>query len=224
MNTMAPEIKNLDCLSTCKAWLRGQGVFALSLGLHLLVYLGVQGLQGFQFAQDVERTEVTLVDIEGFKNGDGLAAKAPPVKAAKIAKVQPVSSDEIATGVSTTPEVVGTGGTKSSVSGTGQFGVEGGRQAGLEERYSIELRQLFEKYKTYPLIAKKLGHQGKVVVRFSLNDKGEVLKSEVLNPSASEILNKAALELVKKIHGVKPFPEGLQKASWDFEIPVEYKM
>lgn len=198
------------------------GTYALSLCFHMVLLIGFAQLQSMESAPLTASEEFQLVDIEGHRLGDGLAAKAQavPVPLTSASSQDAIGSEQSAP----VAQAVSSGGTQSIQSGTGQFGVENGRKADLEERYTIELRQLIEKNKTYPLIAKKLGHQGRVLVRFVLNASGEVQKSEIISGASSEVLNKAALDLIVKISGLKPFPEELSKSTWEFEIPIEYKM
>lgn len=196
-----------------------------SLLLHVLVFSIVLKIHNSTPLVASNKLEIEIVDIVGSTKGDGLAAKPREATKApqKITAAPKVPSDTITTASNVTPAAA-EGGTISKESGTGQFGIENGRQASAEERYSIELRQLIEKHKVYPMMAKKLGIQGRVTVRFVLNNKGEVLESTIAASAPSDVLNKAALELVKRIHGVKPFPEDLKRQTWLFEVPVDYKL
>lgn len=92
------------------------------------------------------------------------------------------------------------------------------------ERYALELRQLLERRKTYPAPARRLGKQGRVLVRFTLSRDGSVVKAEILESSSHDILNEAARELVRAVSGFRPFPQEITRASWDFLVPIEYRL
>jgi protein TonB len=92
------------------------------------------------------------------------------------------------------------------------------------ERYTQELRQLLDRRKTYPAPARRLGKQGRVVVRFTLKRDGTVIKADILNGSSHEILNEAARELVRAVNGFRPFPMEITKAHWDFLVPIDYML
>ncbi len=206
-----------------KEWTFEKGL-GLSLALHLVIfaYFGTLGVSRNSLPVV---DEMTIVEIKGHLDGDGLAVKKPqPVAVATPAPAPAVNEPEISNQQTESVGVAREGGTQSSVSGTGQYGVENGREAGLEERYSLELRQLMDKYKVYPVMARKMGIQGRVMVRFTLDRSGAVQSFEVIQPAGAEILNSAAKELVKKISGLKPFPQELNRAAWQFEIPVEYRL
>ncbi len=106
----------------------------------------------------------------------------------------------------------------------GRLGVANGSEVSAEERYLYELRRLLERKKLYPVMAKRLGQTGKVTVKFTLAQDGSLLNSEVVGKAAHDSLNNAAQELVKSIHGVKPFPEEIHRVSWEITVPIEYML
>lgn len=107
---------------------------------------------------------------------------------------------------------------------TGRMGVANGTEVSVEERYIYELRKLMERRQIYPSMARKMGHTGTVTVRFTLSSDGSLVASEVVEKTPYESLNRAALETVKAIHGMKPFPREIQRASWQIEAPIEYSL
>ena len=215
----------MDLLSILnKEWTFEKGL-GLSLALHFVVFAYFGTLSGNSGLLPAVN-EITIVEIKGHLDGDGLAVKKTIQAAPVVAQAPETARDEsvVSDQKTETASLAREGGTQSSVSGTGQYGVENGREAGVEERYSLELRQLMDKYKVYPVMARKMGIQGRVMVRFTLDRSGAVQSFEVIQPAGAEILNSAAKELVKKISGLKPFPQELSRAAWQFEIPVEYRL
>lgn len=93
-----------------------------------------------------------------------------------------------------------------------------------EAQYLVGVRALLEARKEYPMAARRLGHHGRVVVRFVLARSGRIEKAEILKNSSSEILNRAARDLIMGLHEVKPFPEEVALSEWAVVVPIEYQM
>lgn len=116
-----------------------------------------------------------------------------------------------------------TGNQEGSVSSAGESVFSEGRPS-AEAKYLSELRQQIEKQKKYPLLAKKMGQSGKVVVRLTLNSQGFVVSSEIIEKSLFPILNEAAVNLIKGLHQLKPFPAEISKDTWEIVVPLEYRL
>lgn len=96
--------------------------------------------------------------------------------------------------------------------------------ADAEMLYLNDLRQLLESKKEYPIAARRMGHRGRVVVRFVLERDGRVRTAEIVQGSQSEILNRAARGLIGRLHDVKPFPKEVALTEWAVVVPIEYQM
>lgn len=96
--------------------------------------------------------------------------------------------------------------------------------ADAEMVYLNDLRQLLESKKEYPIAARRMGHRGRVVVRFVLERDGRVRTAEIVQGSQSEILNRAARGLIGRLHDVKPFPKEVALTEWAVVVPIEYQM
>lgn len=173
--------------------------------------------------------------------GDGGTEHAPKIEAAaqpvKI-KTPVVADDSDAPALRdekietiTAPPTATPGKTMGSQAGTsdkgslqGREGVVNGRETSPEERYLYEVQKLLERRKRYPTMAKKMGHFGKVTMRFVLAADGSLKESEIVEKAPYDSLNKAAHELVKGIDGMKPFPEEIQKTTWVITVPIEYSL
>ncbi|UXR66033.1 TonB family protein [Bdellovibrio bacteriovorus] len=170
--------------------------------------------------------------------GDGGTVQAPKqeevVKAPKVKALAVVDNSDgpaIKTEkITEAPqEQIPTGKTAGSLAGTsdkgaleGREGVANGIEVSPEQRYLYEIKKLLERRKRYPMLAKKMGQTGKVTMRFTLAQDGSLLASEVLEKAPYDTLNQAAHDLVKGIHGMKPFPHEIQKTSWVITVPIEY--
>ena len=108
--------------------------------------------------------------------------------------------------------------------GGSRFGSVNGLEVSAQKRYEAELRAILERRKEYPVLAKRLRQQGRVLVQFTLKRDGRVVRAEVIENSEFETLNKAAARLISGIDGFKPFPDEVKKAEWVFVLPVEYRM
>ncbi len=106
-------------------------------------------------------------------------------------------------------------------------GVNGGSSAALqsaEAKYLSEVRRLLESKKNYPMAARRLGHHGRVIVRFVVGRDGQIREAKIVEPSRSDILNRAARSLIENLGGLKPFPLEIRLAEWAVVVPIEYQM
>lgn len=170
--------------------------------------------------------------------GDGGTIQAPKqeeIKAAPKVKVPVVVDNSEGPAVKTEKvteapqEQIPTGKTAGSLAGTsdkgaleGREGVANGIEVSPEQRYLYEIKKLLERRKRYPVLARKMGQTGKVTMRFTLGQDGSLLTSEIVEKTPYESLNQAAHDLVKGIHGMKPFPNEIQRTSWSITVPIEY--
>lgn len=104
------------------------------------------------------------------------------------------------------------------------LGTPSGRELDASERYAAELRQWLERRKVYPATARRMGKQGRVLVKFRLRRDGSILHAQVIEASSHEVLNDAAKELVRAVNGFRPFPDEITKTAWDFLVPIDYKL
>lgn len=103
--------------------------------------------------------------------------------------------------------------TASSVSS-----VESTKQKYLKEHFAY-IRDLIQKKLTYPRIARQRGWTGKVVIAFVISIDGNVKDIKITEGTGFEILDKNAVETVKKI---SPFPKPPVEAQ--LVIPVKYSL
>ena len=93
-----------------------------------------------------------------------------------------------------------------------------------EEVYIAELKYDLERRKKYPVMAKKMGHTGRVTIKFEINRRGEIIHSEILEPATHASLNESVQKLLSETKTFKPFPEEIQRTTWKFVLPVEFKL
>lgn len=88
--------------------------------------------------------------------------------------------------------------------------------------YKSELRAMIERNKTYPIISKRLGQTGTVVVAFTLLEDGNIIDVKIEKPSRYDNLNSSALNAVKKLERFKPLPKEFGDSKVVFKIPVNF--
>jgi len=86
--------------------------------------------------------------------------------------------------------------------------------------YLHKLRLLIEKNKEYPFAARKRGLEGKVVLEFALNIKGELVSLKIKRSSGYAILDKAAIKAVKNATPFPPLPQEICSRQILINLPV----
>jgi len=76
---------------------------------------------------------------------------------------------------------------------------------------------------TYPVSARRRGIEGTATVRAEISATGECLRAELRNSSGAEILDRAALEAVKKWRFV-PARRGNQAVVAWVEVPITFQL
>lgn len=97
-------------------------------------------------------------------------------------------------------------------------------QEGLEDAYKKTIHQAILKQRKYPRQAKRRRAEGIVVVFFKLERDGTVSALRVLESSGIKLLDKAALDAVRKVGAFIPFPEDVDRETWQFEFPVTFSL
>ncbi len=92
------------------------------------------------------------------------------------------------------------------------------RQRYLREHFSY-IRDIVMKNLSYPLMARRMGWSGRVTLYFVVNEDGSVRDIKVIEGSGFEILDKNAMETIKR---VSPFPR--PPVSAEVIIPVVYRL
>lgn len=93
------------------------------------------------------------------------------------------------------------------------------REAYLREKLSV-ISSIVQKHISYPLIARKMGWEGRVVVCFLLRSDGRVENVHVEKSSGYEILDKNAVSTVQKVSGLFPKPP----VDVLVRLPINYKL
>lgn len=95
---------------------------------------------------------------------------------------------------------------------------EKARQRYIREHFAY-IRDIITKNLSYPYMARKMGWEGRVTVSFVVSENGSASDIKIIESSGFDILDKNALETVKK---VSPFPKPPVRA--EVIIPIVYRL
>ena len=90
--------------------------------------------------------------------------------------------------------------------------------------YGSLLGRAIAKQKSYPKIAQMRGWQGDVLLDLKLDGSGNVLSAKVKEGSGFEVLDKQALEMVRKASPFPAPPQALRNRSFNITVPVSFKL
>jgi protein TonB len=89
----------------------------------------------------------------------------------------------------------------------------------IESTYVQGIQQTIEQFKTYPEEVKA----GTVKIKFRIAKDGTLIKTEIIEPSGSEVLDAAGAVLLKKIEKFQPIPDILKKEFMDIILNINYQ-
>jgi len=92
----------------------------------------------------------------------------------------------------------------------------------LRRGFHGKIWQRVAKVTYYPRMARKRGFEGKPIVAFTLESNGELVDLKLIEASNYDLLNKAALETIRRGIPYPPIPEPLGKNSISFNLPISY--
>lgn len=90
-------------------------------------------------------------------------------------------------------------------------------------QYGSALSREIAKHINYPGIAKMRGWQGVVEIDFQLDGNGKILSQKIHTSSGFEVLDKQAIEMVKKSNFPVP-PEVLKSSAFNVTVPVSFRL
>ncbi len=147
---------------------------------------------------------------------------APPAKPQPAPRAEPVvEQPPVAAAEPSTPELSMVA---SEQTVAAQPSLDATQLAQMEEAYRLALRNLIEAGKVYPLKARRLHHQGEVLLSFTIAADGTIRDVQLGSSSGSAILDEAALALVRGLSGRLPAPVGLAQRERSFTIPLAYRI
>jgi protein TonB len=95
---------------------------------------------------------------------------------------------------------------------------------GALDIYRLELMQVARMYKRYPRAARDNNWEGRVVVRMVIGTNGMISSISVAASTGHELLDKQALDMIKRAKGGVLIPPALRGREFTLEIPVLYSL
>lgn len=92
----------------------------------------------------------------------------------------------------------------------------------LKANFTSEVRERIALVKMYPRRARSRGFEGQPVVAFTLSRNGGLTKYSIVESSGHQILDKSALESVKKAVPYPPIPDKLDIEFINLKLPISY--
>jgi len=154
-------------------------------------------------------------------------APAPAVTQAKPSLTASAGSRTCPPGASASGK--GRGGRDAgSGSGSGR-GVGSGRGRGVGSGSALQgylhtIRQLLEKQKDYPRMARRRNMQGVVIVMFTIAAGGQIESSSVSRSSGHDLLDEGARNTIKRVGRFPPFPAELNRQKLTIKIPLAFRL
>ncbi len=140
-------------------------------------------------------------------------------------KSQPVASEPAGTrgskeaGAQTSASQEGTGRASKTLETSHTSSEEEQRQLYLKEKLSV-ISQIIQKNISYPPIARRMGWEGRVVLSIKLCTDGTVKEIKVLESSGYEVLDRNAVDTVRRVSGLFPKPP----VEVVVKVPVNYRL
>ena len=148
--------------------------------------------------------------------------KKPEVKP----KVDKVQTEQAAVQRPSVENGAGTGngvGYGGSGSGTGYTSGAGGGFSDPMVKYRGLIHQLINAKEIYPAIARRMRHEGRVMLRLKLSRDGKLLLAELAEKTRHESLNQASLATVKSLEKFPELPSETGLEEYSFLVPIEYE-
>lgn len=102
--------------------------------------------------------------------------------------------------------------------------VEPAPERGLVNSYEKSLSDLIRRHEKYPDRARRQGWQGTAVVGLSLSADGKVTDISIIESSGRNILDEAALTMVRRASPLPRAPEGLRGKQRTVRVPIVFKL
>ena len=98
--------------------------------------------------------------------------------------------------------------------------------AEIKTDYLARLAVWLDRHKRYPREARRRGQEGEITVRFSINDEGNLLSYELIEPSSYVALNNAVVKMLTSASPMPAVPPELRggQTSFEYSIPVVFKL
>jgi protein TonB len=93
-----------------------------------------------------------------------------------------------------------------------------------EQAYLVALKEIIERHKEYPLMARRGRMEGTVRISCKLTRTGEVKEAKVESSSGYEILDRAALRSVRSVGKFPVVPTEIREDPFGFVAPITFQL
>jgi len=106
----------------------------------------------------------------------------------------------------------------------GNAGKAAAQATAIDRDYTAMVRELIDRQKEYPLMARRSGVEGTVHIKFVIGRDGSLKKAEVSRSSGRLILDRAAINAVSAVRRFPAVPASMEGPELNFELPLTYKI
>lgn len=100
----------------------------------------------------------------------------------------------------------------------------GARGRRAQSQYLRELMAWLARHRLYPAEAKKHELEGVVQVRFAIDRDGRLLSAEVHRSAGAELLDQAALDVLRRADPMPKFPKALERNRLSVTLPIDFSL
>ena len=201
--------------------------YVLSAFIHCLVLGGVLFITPESHTQLFDNIDFVVLEKAGkAQSSQSTGTQIPPVQQKKISS--PPTVNENKSPASPLKEALA----QNQASDARRMGettislenFEGREPRNATEEYLAHLRQHVRENNHYPTLSRRLGEEGVVVLRLTLNRNGSLMKLEVVQQCPYHRLNDAAFEGVTRAAPFGEFPAELPFEQWRITMPVRFQL
>lgn len=91
-----------------------------------------------------------------------------------------------------------------------------------EQMYYLNLTKYTQGYVRYPKVSMARGHEGSLLIRTTIDRKGNVLNTEIIEETNHKALNKEALKAIKRASPYPPIPESIIDDVFSFSVVITF--
>jgi protein TonB len=92
------------------------------------------------------------------------------------------------------------------------------------DSYLGKLSRHLSRFYEYPRRARRLGQEGVPVIIFRFRRDGSLVKHYLQNSSGHELLDKAALDMLKQAEPLPPVPETMAGQTFSYALPIRFSL
>jgi protein TonB len=146
-----------------------------------------------------------------------------PAPASRAADPEPTASPAIADAPPAAPVAPsGPSATRSDAQATAPAAPA--PDTGPVNKYRDDLIAMARRYKRYPRVAIDNNWEGRVVVQMVVGANGMIASLRVTSSSGHDVLDKQALDMIRKTKPLVPIPPAMRGREFPVEIPVNYNL